>query len=132
LKRFVVPEKNGKTYSGYKNTISIDLKNKLVQSYAVTAASVHDSNFFETFLDDTNSSRDVYADFAYRSAESAKRWDKIPTSTQAKLLGNVWCGACSKVVYILVESGKIKNNDLILTGRCADCGGSVGRLVEGD
>ena len=66
------------------------------------------------------------------SAPALKRWDKIPSSIQAKLLGNIWCGACSKAVYILVESGRIKNNDLILTGRCADCGGRVGRLIEGD
>jgi hypothetical protein len=66
------------------------------------------------------------------SAPALKRWDKIPPSMQAKLLGNVWCGACSKTVYILVESGRIKNIDLILTGRCADCGGPVSRLVEGD
>jgi hypothetical protein len=66
------------------------------------------------------------------SAPSLKRWDTIPKSMQAKLLGNVWCGACSKQVYIIVESGKIKNNDLILTGQCAECGGPVARLVEGD
>jgi hypothetical protein len=66
------------------------------------------------------------------TAPARKRWDKIPTSTQAKLLGNVWCGACSKAVYIVVESGRIKNSDLILSGRCADCGGTVARLVERD
>jgi hypothetical protein len=66
------------------------------------------------------------------SPPALKRWDKIPTSMQAKLLGNVWCGACSNTVYILVESGRIKNNKLILTGRCAECGGPVGRLIEGD
>ena len=66
------------------------------------------------------------------SASALKLWDKIPISMQAKLLGNVWCGACSKTVYIIVESGRIEKNNLILSGRCADCGGSVGRLVEGD
>jgi hypothetical protein len=66
------------------------------------------------------------------TAPALKRWDKIPASMQAKLLGSVWCSACSKAVYIIVESGKIKNNNLILTGRCADCGGQVARLIEGD
>jgi len=32
-------------------------------------ASVHDSNVFEEIFDETNTSRDVYADRAYRSAE---------------------------------------------------------------
>ena len=65
--------KGGKRYYGYKNHISIDVKNKLIRSYAVTDASVHDSNVFEDLLDDSNSSRDVYADSAYRSKASEKR-----------------------------------------------------------
>jgi hypothetical protein len=65
------------------------------------------------------------------TAPAHKRWDELTPSTQAKLLGNVWCGACTKAVYILVESGRIENNDLILTGQCADCGGPVARLREG-
>jgi IS5 family transposase len=63
-------KKNGKTYYGYKNHISIDVKHKFVRDYAVTAASVHDSQVFEDLLDPQNSSRDVWADSAYRSAES--------------------------------------------------------------
>ncbi len=66
-------KKNGKSYYLYKNHISIDVKNKLIRSYAVTDASVHDSNVFEDLLDDSNSSRDVYADSAYRSKESIQR-----------------------------------------------------------
>jgi hypothetical protein len=65
-------------------------------------------------------------------APALKRWDEIPPSIQAKLLGNVWCGICSKTVHIIVESGSIKNKDLIITGRYADCGGPVARLIEGD
>ncbi len=38
----------------------------------MTDASVHDSYVFKMLLDNTNSSRDVYADSAYRSAESVK------------------------------------------------------------
>jgi len=59
--------KGGKRYYGYKNHISIDVKNKLID------ASVHDSNVFEDLLDDSNSNRDVYADSAYRSKASEKR-----------------------------------------------------------
>jgi IS5 family transposase len=66
-------KKNGKTYYGYKNHVDIDVKHKFIRGYAVTDASVHDSQVFEELLDETNSSRDVYADSAYRSGESIER-----------------------------------------------------------
>ncbi len=62
-------KKNGKTFYGYKNHVSVDVKHKFVRSYNVTDASVHDSNVFEELLDKKNSSRDVWADSAYRSAD---------------------------------------------------------------
>ena len=43
---------------------------KIILNYKVTDASVHDSNVFEDILDGNNTSRDVYADSAYRSAGS--------------------------------------------------------------
>ncbi len=60
-------KKNGAKYYGYKNHIQIDVENKLIRKYAVTDASVHDSNVFEELLDEDNSSRDIWADSAYRS-----------------------------------------------------------------
>ncbi len=39
----------------------------------MTSASVHDSNVFEELLDPNNSSRDVWADSAYRS-EDTTNW----------------------------------------------------------
>lgn len=62
-------KKNGKTFYGYKNHVSVDVKYKLVRRYDVTDASVHDSNVFEELLDKKNSSRDVWADSAYRSQD---------------------------------------------------------------
>ena len=55
---------------GYKNHISIDAKHKLIRDYVVTDASVHDSQVFGCILDETNTSRDVWADAAYRSNEN--------------------------------------------------------------
>ena len=63
-------KKNGKSYYGYKNHISIDVKNKLIRSYGVTDASVHDSQVFGDLLDEGNRSKDVYTDSAYRSEET--------------------------------------------------------------
>ena len=62
-------KKNGKNYFGYKNHIEIDAQHKLVRKYDVTDAAIHDSNVFENLLDTKNSSRDVWADSAYRSQE---------------------------------------------------------------
>ena len=65
-------KKNGKSFYGYKNHISVDVKYKLIRSYAVTDAALHDSNVFEQLLAD-NSSKDVWADSAYRSTERVER-----------------------------------------------------------
>jgi IS5 family transposase len=62
-------KKHGKSHYGYKNHISIDRQHKVIRKYTVTSAEVHDSQVFETLLDDDNSSADVWADSAYRSAE---------------------------------------------------------------
>ena len=60
-------KKNGKNYYGYKNHINIDVKHKFIRDYDVTSASVHDSNVFEDLLDERNTSRDTWADSAYRT-----------------------------------------------------------------
>ena len=62
--------KNHKNYYGYKNHISVDVKHKFIRAYVVTSASVHDSNVFEELLDPSNSSKDVWADSAYRSQQA--------------------------------------------------------------
>ena len=61
--------KNGKTYYGYKDHISVDRKHKVIRRFAVTSAKVHDSQVFEELLDVGNSSGDVWADAAYRSTQ---------------------------------------------------------------
>ena len=60
-------KKHGKSHYGYKNHINIDKEHKLIRRYAVTDASVHDSQVFAEVLDEENSGRSVWADSAYRS-----------------------------------------------------------------
>ncbi len=62
-------KKHGKSHYGYKNHISVDHKHKVIRSYAVTSAEVHDSQVFEELLDKNNTSGSVWADSAYRCAE---------------------------------------------------------------
>jgi IS5 family transposase len=69
-------KKNGQNYYGYKNHIDVDVKHKLIRDYEVTPASVHDSQVFEDLLDENNSSRDVWADSAYRSEEKLEELKK--------------------------------------------------------
>jgi IS5 family transposase len=69
-------KKNGQNHYGYKNHINVDVKHKLIRDYEVTAASVHDSQVFEDLLDEDNSSRDVWADSAYRSEEKLRELKK--------------------------------------------------------
>lgn len=69
-------KKNGKSFSGYKNHISVDVKYKLIRRFHVTSAEVHDSNVFDELLDPGNTSRDVWADSAYRSQDRITRLHK--------------------------------------------------------
>ena len=66
-------KKNGKSHYGYKNHVQADHENKLIRAFNVTDASVHDSQVFEELLDSTNTSKDVWADSAYRSKEQEAR-----------------------------------------------------------
>src|SRR5262249_21184393 len=54
---------------GYKNHVSCDRKHKIIRRYTETDASVHDSQKLDEVLDKSNTSNEVWADSAYRSAE---------------------------------------------------------------
>ena len=94
-------KKGGKNYYGYKNHIDVDVKHKLIRDYEVTPASVHDSNVFEQILDKNNSSKDVYADSAYGSA------DKRNTLKKAKFRGHIQLKGCR---HKKLTDSQIKSN----------------------
>lgn len=60
-------KKGGKSYFGYKDHICMDVKHGLIRRYAVTHASVHDSQVLGQLLDEDNESDTIWADSAYRS-----------------------------------------------------------------
>lgn len=62
-------KKNQESHYGYKNHAVVDNKHKLIRNYRVTSAEVHDSQVFVELLTE-NSSKDVWADSAYRSEEA--------------------------------------------------------------
>lgn len=62
-------KKNGKSYYGYKDHTKADTKSKLINTYTVTDASVHDSQETESLLTEEDKGQSLYADSAYRSEE---------------------------------------------------------------
>lgn len=65
--------KHGRSHYGYKNHVSVDRRHKLVRRWHVTDAAVHDSRVLDEVLDMDNTASDVWADSAYRSAETEAR-----------------------------------------------------------
>jgi len=62
--------------------------------------------------------------------EAARRWERVPPWAQEKILDNVWCGQCLGSVTIVLETAEMVGKDLVLRGKCKDCGGTVCRVVE--
>lgn len=58
-------QKNGDDYYGYKNHIKIDGKSKLIDTYMVSDASVHDSQVLDMLLTEEDENQPLYADSAY-------------------------------------------------------------------
>jgi IS5 family transposase len=66
--------KGGETYYGYKNHVNIDVKNKMIRSYTVTAANSADIGQLEPLLEAVpKNDKKVWADSAYYSAEQENR-----------------------------------------------------------
>jgi IS5 family transposase len=66
-------KKHGRSFFGYKNHVNADARHKLIRDYEVGDASVHDSQEFDGLLNTGNTSSAVYADSAYRSAETEQK-----------------------------------------------------------
>lgn len=62
-------KKNFQDYYGYKNHAKVDSKSKLIDTYVVTDASVHDSQTIDELLSEKDKSQELYADGAYVGQE---------------------------------------------------------------
>lgn len=58
-------KKNGQTYYGYKNHIKADKKSKLIGSYEVSPANVHDSQPLDDLLTENDRGQTLHGDSAY-------------------------------------------------------------------
>jgi len=65
-------EKNDEKYFGYKNHTKVDTKSKFIKDYAVTDASVHDSQALEDLLNESDSGQELHADSAYTGEKQEK------------------------------------------------------------
>ncbi len=67
-------KKNKINYYGYKNHIGVDSGTKLIIAYAVSDASVHDSQELETLIDRSGAGQPLYGDSAYVGQEESIAW----------------------------------------------------------
>lgn len=58
-------KKNKMNFYGYKNHIKVDEGTKLISTYMVTDAAVHDSQELETLIDNDDAGQKLYGDAAY-------------------------------------------------------------------
>jgi IS5 family transposase len=58
-------QKGGETFYGYKDHAKMDAKSKLIDTYEVTSAEVHDSQPVEKLLREEDRGQEFYADSAY-------------------------------------------------------------------
>ena len=65
-------QKNKENVYGYKNHAKVDTKSKLIDTYEVTDASVHDSQTLDDLLTPNDSGQDFHADRAYTGEEQEK------------------------------------------------------------
>ena len=61
---------------------------------------------------------------------AAKLWKAIPADIKKLLLANVWCGQCSDATIITNFTGVVRQGDLLLVGKCAQCHGDVAHVIE--
>lgn len=67
-------KKNNMNFYGYKNHIKVDHGTKLISTYMVTDASVHDSQELETLIDKDDAGQPLYGDSAYTGQEESIAW----------------------------------------------------------
>jgi len=69
-------KKNNETFFGYKNHAKVDAKRKFINTFAVTDASVHDSQALDDLLNENDEGQDLYADSAYTGVDQENTIEK--------------------------------------------------------
>lgn len=66
-------KKRQETHYGYKQHVKADVKSKLIDTYVVTDASVHDSQPTHSLLDEKDNGQDCYCDSGYIGQDGVLR-----------------------------------------------------------
>lgn len=66
-------KKRGETHYGYKSHVKADKKTKLIEMYATTDASVHDSNVIKPLIEESDKGQDLYLDAGYEAKDDVVR-----------------------------------------------------------
>jgi len=69
-------KKNGTNHYGYKNHVKVDAKSKIIKTFVVTSAEVHDSQVLTDLLESSDRNQPLYGDSAYRSEDIEKTLKK--------------------------------------------------------
>lgn len=61
--------------------------------------------------------------------KAAKKWSKLPKNIRELFVNNVFCSSCGEttIVEYTLHDDKF---GILLKGKCKNCRGEVGRLVE--
>ena len=77
-------KKNSQNYYGYKNHAKIDGKSKLIDTYTVTNASVHDSQTLDELLSQADKGQELHADSAYVGQEEVLEKHQVVSKIHEK------------------------------------------------
>jgi len=77
-------KKNNQNYYGYKNHTKVDVKSKIIETYKVTSANVHDSQTVDDLLDQNDNGQELYADSAYVGQEEILEKYKVKNQIHEK------------------------------------------------
>ncbi len=75
-------------FYGYKNHIKADKDTKLISTYAVSSASVHDSQELEALIDRQDAGQKLYADSAYTGQDDSIDWCGMTSEVHEKGVRN--------------------------------------------
>ena len=66
------------------------------------------------------------------SKEALALWVSIPEEIRPMLLADVSCIHCGGEVVLSGAKGMMDGSDLVLIGRCSECGGDLARVIESE
>ena len=75
-------KKNDETFYGYKNHVKTDDKSKLIDTYMVSDASVHDSKVLDLLISISDGNQPLYADSAYTGPNNVQSMSDCKITNQ--------------------------------------------------